>query len=80
MGSYIYVLKANLYSIWEPGLEFMQDNAPIYKASLIYKWFRDYRIPLMIWPPYSLDLNPIKNVWAKLKETIYKLDLDFANI
>ena len=35
--SYIRVLEANLYSIWEPGLEFMQDNAPIYGAGLVRK-------------------------------------------
>ena len=78
--SYIRVLEANLYSIWEPGLEFMQDNAPIHKAGLVRKWFRDHGIPLMVWPPYSPDLNPIENAWAKLKETIYKLDPGFANI
>ena len=78
--SYICVLEANLYSIWEPGLEFMQDNAPIHKAGLVHKWFGDHGIPLMVWPPYSPDLNPIKNAWAKLKETIYKLDPGFANI
>jgi hypothetical protein len=35
--SYICVLEANLYSIWELGLGFMQDNAPIHKAGLVYK-------------------------------------------
>ena len=78
--SYIMVLEANLYSIWEPGLEFMQDNAPIHKAGLVRKWFRDHGIPLMEWPPYSLDLNPIEHAWARLKDTIYKLDPDLANM
>ena len=77
--SYINVLEANLYSIWEPGLEFMQDNAPIHSAGLVRKWFQDHGIPVMEWPPYSPDLNPIEHAWARLKDTIYKLDPDLAN-
>ncbi len=26
----------------------------------------------MEWPPYSLDLNPIKNLWFLLKETMHQ--------
>jgi hypothetical protein len=33
--SYLEVLEANLFSIWEPGLKFIQDNAPIYLAHQI---------------------------------------------
>jgi transposase len=78
--SYLEVLEANLFSIWEPGLEFMQDNAPIHSAHLIQQWFKDHGIPLMVWPPYSPDLNPIEHAWAKLKERIYKLDPELATI
>ena len=58
----------------------MQDNAPIYLAHLIQQWFKDHGIPLMVWPPYSPDLNPIEHAWAKLKEYIYKLDPELATI
>jgi hypothetical protein len=68
-------LEENLYSIWELGLEFIHDNAPIHSAGLIKDWFEDNAIPTMEWPPYSPDLNPIEHAWAKLKETIYQLDL-----
>jgi hypothetical protein len=71
--SYHSVLMEHLPTIWEPGLMFMQDNAPIHMARIITNWFRDSGIPLMQHPPYSPDLNPIEHVWKKLKETIYQM-------
>jgi transposase len=71
--SYLKVLNENLFSIWEPGMEFMQDNAPIHSARDVKRWFENNGIPTMVWPPYSPDLNPIEHAWAKLKELIYKL-------
>jgi hypothetical protein len=34
----------------------------------------------MKWPPFLLDLNPIEYAWAKLKELMYRLDLELAAI
>ena len=76
--SYIKVLDHNLISIWEPGLLFMQDNAPIHKVKKSKLWFQEMGIEVMEWPPYSSDLNPIENLWALLKKEVYKVypDLD----
>jgi hypothetical protein len=41
---------------------FMQDNASIHIVQLIKDWFKDNAIPVLEWPPYSLDLNLIKMV------------------
>jgi transposase len=30
-------------------------------------------IRVIVWPPYSLDLNLIKNLWALVKAEIYRL-------
>lgn len=72
--SYIKLLNEALPIIWEPGLKFMQDNAPIHKAKKVAKWFEEMCIPVIDWPPYSPDMNPIKNLWRKLKELVYKVN------
>ena len=48
----------------------MQNNAPIYTAKKVSKWFTDWTISMLNWPLYSPDLNPIKHVWVKMKQWI----------
>jgi hypothetical protein len=72
--SYIALLNEIIPTIWEPGLKFMQDNAPIHKAKKTMKWFEEMGIPVIDWPPYSPDLNPIENLWRKLKELVYEVN------
>jgi len=31
-------------------------------------------IPLLKWPPYSPDLNPIKQIWFQLKKLVYEVN------
>jgi transposase len=62
-----------------PDWLFMQDSARIHTARKVKAWFEDYSISVTDWPPYSPDMNPIEHAWAKLKETIYKLDPDFES-
>jgi hypothetical protein len=58
---YLEVLEDILPTLWEPGLEFMQDNAKIHTAKVIKTWFAEQRIVVVKWPPYSPDLNPIEH-------------------
>ena len=58
---------------------FIQDNALIYKAYIIRDQFALRGIDVIDQPPYSPNLNPIKNLWALLKEKMYILHLELVS-
>lgn len=70
--SYLLFVLDELETIFEPGMTFMQDNAPIHKSRKVLQAFEDAGIPLLDWPPHSPDLNPIEHLWWVLKKEIYE--------
>ena len=78
--SYLEFLDNNLLGIWQPGLIFMQNNAPIHKAKKMIKWFEDNGIMLTGQPLYSPDLNPIKQLLYELKKLIYQVCPDIDSV
>jgi hypothetical protein len=58
----------------------MYDNAPIHTAGAVTQWFQDIAIPLVNWPPYFLDLNPVEHVWFGLKQKVLELHSELQNI
>ena len=49
---------------------FQQDNAPMHKLQIIGNFFQENEWNVLEWPAYSPDLNPIKNLWAILKQRL----------
>ena len=49
---------------------FQQDNAPCHTAASVMQWFRRNKITVLDWPGNSPDLNPIENLWRRLKITV----------
>lgn len=70
--------RAFLPDLMQPGDIFMHDNAPTHTARIVKAVLLELQIEVMIWPPYSPDLNPIKNLWALMKAEIYRMYPDLA--
>lgn len=64
----------------DPRSIFQQDNAPSHTAIIIRQYMAELGREVMIWPPYSPELNPIENLWTLLKQQIYKLRPDLLHM
>src|SRR5258705_3208437 len=77
--AYQKVLQENLLPVIpllhpEDEFPFQQDGTPCRTASTTLRWLEDHNIPTLTnWPPNSPDMNPIENVWRKMKRRFRKL-------
>lgn len=65
--------QAYLPEVVQPGHIFMHDGAGPHCAHIVQDVLEELQIEVMIWPPYSPDLNPIENLWSVMKKGIYRL-------
>jgi hypothetical protein len=77
---YLDILKEDLWmSIREKGFDpaqmvFQQDNDPKHKSRLVQGWLAEQPFGIMEWPAQSPDLNPIENMWALLKQKLFRYE------
>jgi hypothetical protein len=58
----VELCRAFLPIILEPGDVFIHDGASVHTACIVRAIFQEMRVKVIVWPPYSPDLNPIKNL------------------
>lgn len=56
----------------KPGQVVVMDNASFHKSTLIRELIERTGCRLLFLPPYSLDLNKIEKLWARLKHYLRK--------
>ena len=54
---------------------FQYNNDPKHKSKLTLEFYSKNKLDRLEWPPYSPDLNSIKNVWGIVKQQVNKCDL-----
>ena len=65
-----------LKKIWKNEVLILMDNHPVHESLNSLK-FHKKGIEVIDFSPYSSDLNPIRNIWSKLKKKIMKKSIRF---
>ncbi|GFX86845.1 transposable element Tcb1 transposase [Trichonephila clavipes] len=52
---------------------FQQDNARLYVARIVQRFFVNHQIELLPWPARSSDLSPIGNMWSMVAQRLTQI-------
>jgi transposase len=72
--SFLAYVEQNLVPTLSPGDIVIMDNLGSHKGPAVRRAIREAGAKLFFLPPYSPDLNPIEQVFAKLKTLLRKAD------
>lgn len=70
-------IEKQLVPTLEPGSTVIMDNAAFHKSTKVKESIEKANCKLIFLPPYSPDLNPIENFWAKLKKYVRRIIKSF---
>lgn len=51
---------------------FQHDNDPKHTSGVVKEFLRSQSVTVLDWPPYSPDINPIENLWSRVKKMVAK--------
>ena len=54
--------------IFRGDIKILMDNRPVHKSMNSLLFYREHKIKVIHFTPYSPDLNTIENIWKKLKK------------
>ena len=63
------------YVAARPGMVSQQDNKRPHTARLTEQFLQANYIPVLPWPVYFSDLNPIEHLWDNLKQKVHVLNI-----
>ena len=61
-------------------VKILMDNHPVHKSINSLLFYKEYKIKVIDFPPYSPDLNPIENIWEKIKKEIMKKEYQTLSV
>ena len=66
--------------ICKGGVKILMDNHPVHKSMNSLLFYKEHKIKVIDFPPYSPNLNPIENIWGKIKKEIMKKEYQTLSV
>ena len=61
-------------------VKILMDNHPVHESMNSLLFYKEHKTKVIDFPPYSPDLNPIENIWGKIKKEIMKKEYQTLSV